>query len=85
MEPYQSTEARRNQLQRIHEAHDLLKKVSRFSFTIMRLRKSGLESPAGVKGLDLRELGRAASSLVELESLLKVGESGEARCTPWVV
>lgn len=72
MEPYQSTETRRNQLERIHEAQDLLKKVSRFSFTLLKIRKGGLESPAAVKAMDLRELARAAANLLELENLLQV-------------
>ncbi len=85
LEPYQSTELRTHQLRRIHAANDLLKKVSRFSATLARLRKGplqGLEldlttgvgaaSGAALAGLDTRELAQAAAHLHELEGLVQV-------------
>lgn len=83
LEPYQSTELRTHQLRRIHAANDLLKKVSRFSATLARLRKGplqGLTAEAAVgtgavgalKGMDPRELAKAAAHLHELEGLVQV-------------
>jgi hypothetical protein len=46
--------------------------VLRWSFTMAKLRKGGLADPASAPRLDPRELAKAASSLQELEALMKV-------------
>jgi len=86
LEPYQGTERRTQQLRRLHEANDILKKVSRFSSTLARLKKetssgssSGNDSAGGgnddsvvaVEGLGLRDLAKAAQHLQEVEALFQ--------------
>ena len=101
LEPYQSTELRTHQLRRIHAAHDLLKKVGRFSATLARLRRGPLQQGAGagagtgsgagvVGGLDPRELAKAAEYLQELEALVQVGPCRRrvpslVDCREWVL
>ncbi len=87
LEPYQGTERRTQQLRRLHEANDLLKKVARFSATLARLKKDSAHSSSSsssgsnssenrdpataIKGLELRELAKAAQHLHEVETLFQ--------------
>jgi hypothetical protein len=84
LEPYQGTERRTQQLRRLHEANDILKKVSRFSSTLARLKKESNSNNCGdstgggnddpvvaVEGLELRDLAKAAQHLQEVEAFFQ--------------
>jgi len=80
LEPYKDTERRTQQLRRIHESNDILKKIARFLVALTRIKESSTlsnvdlakEDPESArKGLELRDIAKAAQHLHEVEAILE--------------